>query len=210
MSKRIRAISLCCVTVLCCLALIVGGTYALFSDSVNVVNHLQSGELKVQLWRDELSSTLLSDQGLLTSVQDNVAKEFTKATNDNIFGLSDEVKVVPGCEFGAKFSLKNNGDVAICFYLEFVLQGEANKLAEQLQLTLKTDTNTQTVMLGNLGEKYLWGNASSPLGNVLLDGVGTFTVQLKFVDDDEVNNEAQGQQLTVDMIVHAVQLTWQN
>ena len=204
MSKRIRAISLSCVTVLCCLALIVGGAYALFSDSVNMVNHLQSGELKVQLYRDELGGLLLNGEGLLEEFTNNERVQFSKELS-NIFGINNGTKIVPGCDIKAKFTLENIGNVAIGYYLEFVVEGTT--LAEQLQLTLKTDTDTKTVMLSELGKNYTWGSENMPLGKIFVgENAATFTVELEFVDDDAVNNEAQNQQIAVDMIVHAVQL----
>ena len=207
MSKRIRAITLSCVTVLCCVALIVGGTYALFSDSVNMVNHLQAGELKVQLYRDELSGLLLSDEGLLEEFTDTERVEFSKELS-NIFGLDKDTKIVPGCDIKAKFTLENTGNVAIGYYLEFVIDGEI--LAEQLQLTLKTATDTKTVMLSELGKNYTWGSENAPLGQILLGkNAATFSVELNFVDNDAVNNSAQNQLISVDMIVHAIQLTSQ-
>ena len=208
MSKRVRAITLSCVTVLCCLALIVVGTYALFSDSVNMVNHLQAGELKVQLYRDELSGLLLTDEGLLEEFTNNERVHFSKELS-NIFGFTKDTKIVPGCDIKAKFTLANTGNVAIGYYLEFVVEGEI--LAEQLQLTLKTDTDTKTVMLSELGKNYTWGSENAPLGRILLgESAATFTVELEFIDNDDLNNNAQNEQIAVDMIVRAVQLISQN
>ena len=209
MSKRIRAITLSSLTVLCCLALIVGGTYALFSDSAEVVNHLQAGELKVKLYREQLSGLQLTEQGLLEEFENKERLEFTKQSLDNVFGLSKDSKVVPGCKYESKFTLDNNGNVAIGYYLEFVVQGDLNTLAEQLQLTLKTDSDTTTIKLSELGENYTWGGENSPLGQILVGNVGEFSVALEFIDSD-TNNDAQGQQISVDMIVHAIQLTTQN
>ena len=208
MSKRIRAITLSCVTVLCCLALIVGGTYALFSDSAEIVNHLQAGELKVRLYRDTLSGRALTDNGMLEEFQNNERLEFTKQSLDNVFGLNKDSKLVPGSKYEAKFTLTNNGNVAISYYLEFVVNGELNKLAEQLQLTLKTDSNTTTITLNELGENHTWGGKNSPIGQLLVGGDSVFSVALEFVDSDS-NNDAQGQQISVDMIVHAIQQTTQ-
>ena len=207
MTKRIRAITLSCVSVLCCLALVVGGTYALFSDSVEVTNHLQAGQLKVRLYRDEIRGLRLTEQGLLQPFEESQRTEFTKETSNNIFGLTQNTLIVPGCEFEAKLTLANAGNVAVGYYLEFVLQGDAGKLSEQLKLTLNVGSETKTVMLSALGDKYEWGSADSPLGRVIADGNAQFGVGLEFVDNDAVNNDAQNQQLTVDVIVHAIQIT---
>lgn len=206
MSKRIRAITLSCVTVLCCLAIMVAGTYALFSDSVEVVNHLQAGNLKVQLSRDMLSLTLLDENGLLSTTTDNNAKDFTNEKS-NIFGLTDDAKIVPGCSLEAVFSLVNVGDVAIGYYLEFVLEGDANEFASQLELTVSVGSQKWTpIKLSQLGNKYLFGNGE-PLGRILQgDSASAFTVKLEFVDGND-NNAAQDKNVKVDMIVHAIQIT---
>ena len=49
MGKSIRAALLSAIIACLCLVLIIGGTYALFSDSVTVNNHLAAGKLKVGL-----------------------------------------------------------------------------------------------------------------------------------------------------------------
>ena len=225
MSKRVRAITLCCLTVLCCIAIVVAATFALFSDQVQVTNHLQSGSLKVTLAREGLVSTMLAADGTLNTVTDNTKKEFTNGSTDNIFGLDDAL-IVPGCEVTANFILENKGDVAVGFYLEFVLKGEtateteaANKLAEQLQVTLSIGSNQQTFTLSELRDKlnnvYAWGDASTPIGRILLKTDGTaatksFSVKLEFVNittDETTNNQAQNQSVSVDMIVHAIQIT---
>lgn len=205
MSKRIRAITLCSITALCCLALIVVGTYAMFSETVQAPNHLQAGELKVRLYRDKLACVLLTDEGLLKEFENNNRLEFTKEVT-NIFGLNEGSRIVPGCDFEATFTLENCGNVAINYYLEFVFQGE-KELAEQLELTLSVGSEKETIRLSQLGDNYTWGSAVAPLGRVLLDSAGTFSVELEFVDDNTVNNDAQNQKVAVDMIVHAIQAT---
>ena len=218
MSKRVRVITLSCVTVLCCIAIIIAGTFALFTDDVQVTNHLQAGNLKVKLTRNSYCNLLLNNQGLLEEVTSDVDTDFTGANPSNIFGLvpsTDEVegtKLVPGCVLEATFTLDNIGDVAFNYYLQFTLnlQDEevANALANQLELTITVGDNEplDTVKLSELGENNTL--TTGTLAQILSKSSGQFTVKLEFVNitsDEITNNLAQGQAVYVDMYVHAVQ-----
>lgn len=208
MSKRIKIVTLSCVTVLCCLAFIVAGTYALYSDSTQVTNHLQAGELNIKLYRDKLTSAVLNDSGILELSTNNARTDFTNVTTENVFGLTDGVKIAPGSKFEAVLTLDNVGDVAVNYYLEFKLGGDVNELAQQLRLTLSIEGKSEvSVMLSELGKKFTWGSENSPLGQVALSSSGSFVVALEFVDNSGVNNDAQGQEISFDLIVHAVQAT---
>ena len=212
MSKRVRVITLSCVTVLCCIAIIIAGTFALFTDDVQVTNHLQAGNLKVRLTRNSYTNLLLNEQGLLGEVADNTDMDFTGENPNNIFGLEANAKLVPGCVLEATFTLENIGDVALNYYLQFTLnlQDEevANALAEQLELTITigADNELTPVKLSALGEDNTW--QTDTLAQILSNSSGKFTVKLEFVnitEGDIQNNLAQGQQVAVDMYVHAVQ-----
>ena len=213
MTKRIRAITLSCVTVLCCIAIIIGATYALFTDSAKVTNHLQAGNLKVKLYRESYDNLLLNDQGALATQQNDTRTEITKDTA-NIFGL-DNAKVIPGCELKATFTLQNSGNIEVNYYLEFVVknggdatdQSKLNEIADQIWLTVTIGSDKKTpIKLSQLADN-TFGGQDSPLGPIALNGTATFTVELEFRDlDDAVNNTAQNQTITVDMIVHAQQV----
>ena len=51
MEKRTKTMLFSALTLLVCTVLIVGGTFALFTDSVMVNNHLSAGNLEVGLYR---------------------------------------------------------------------------------------------------------------------------------------------------------------
>lgn len=209
MPKRIKAITLSCVTVLCCLALIMAAIYVAFGDSVDVVNHLVAGELKVQLYRERVFRSVYDSRGEFSQTHDTVRKNFTNESQ-NIFGLTDNDVIVPGCSLSATFTIQNVGDVEIGYYLEFVFADGDIDLANQLELTVSNSTPRttlrETFKLSQLQDK-MWGSASSPKGVVAIGGMDAFTVRLEFVDlDDAENNKAQNQQVKVDMIVHAIQI----
>ena len=212
MSKRVKVITLSCVTVLCCIAIIIAGTFALFTDDVQVTNHLQAGNLKVKLTRNSYSNLLLNEQGLLSEVSNDTDTDFTGANPSNIFGLETDAKLVPGCVLEATFTLENIGDVALNYYLQFTLnladEEVANALAEQLELTITIgeDDALEPVKLSALGEDNTW--QTETLAQILSKSSGKFTVKVEFVnitEGDIQNNLAQGQEVSVDMYVHAVQ-----
>ena len=65
MSKKSRTLLLSMVTACLCLVLIVVATYALFSDTVSVNNHLKAGKLEVGLERIGYTTCTLDDNGTL-------------------------------------------------------------------------------------------------------------------------------------------------
>ena len=212
MSKRISVITFSCLIVLCCIVMIIVGTYALFSDEVKVTNHLQAGNLDVSLYRTQLTSTTLTSSGILnTSDPDNSRIEFTEATSENIFGLTENSIIVPGCSFTAKLSLENNGKIAANYYLQFVLDSDSNdNLASQIEITVKTAKGEEKHLLSELNGT-TFGSESSPIGTLLVGGTSEFTVTVTFKSLDNATNDlAQGKSIDVDMIVHAVQVTSQN
>jgi len=91
--KKTKVIIISCITILVCLSLIIVGTYALFSQTVNIENHLQAGTLKVKLERTDLIWVELNVDGYLEENQDSTVKDFTSPTSENIFGIEDGVLV---------------------------------------------------------------------------------------------------------------------
>ena len=67
--KRILLAS--CSIIAMCLCAIVGMTYALFTDSVSVKNHLQAGNLDIALVRTDLEYAILDNDGYLTTYSDD-------------------------------------------------------------------------------------------------------------------------------------------
>ena len=157
MFKRKRALLIACSTILLCLALIVGGTYALFTDSAKVTNHLRAGFMDVTLIRTNYTHKVLDLQtGYLTdrvATGDELNVDFSGVTNENLFGLTmeddaataydDRDLMVPGVSYRSEMKLTNNGTVAFNYTINIVYnETDANgnesdsKFAEQLYVTL--------------------------------------------------------------------------
>jgi len=57
-----RSVLLSVMTLVLCLALVAGGTYALFSDQVTLTNHLEAGTLDITLTRTKLVTKSLDNE----------------------------------------------------------------------------------------------------------------------------------------------------
>ena len=88
MAKRIRILVTAMATILICVALIAVGSYALFSDTTRVTNHLQAGDLDIKLWRIDLAGQGLDEYGFLDNIANTTDKEFTGATTDTFLILT--------------------------------------------------------------------------------------------------------------------------
>ena len=211
MSKKARTLVLSMVTACLCLALIVGATYALFSDMFTVNNHLKAGKLEVGLERIGYTACTLGDDGTLTESEDPSVVDLV----DDGSTLFQMDTIVPGSWYEAKLRVRNNGDVAFDYGVRVLWNenADANEkqlaLASQIQITVtQGDTQKAQFMLDeavdvDFAEPVL---AESEADS---DTSQTFTVRAEFVDDT-ANNEAQGaEKFEFDLQVYATQITQQ-
>lgn len=206
--SKVRTLLVACVMIMLCAAMIVGGTYALWSDNVTVENHLTSGTLQVKLERISLTKTYLDDETgyLVTAGPDTTIVDFTdtNTADDNVFGIEDE-KVVPYSEYEAKLRLTNNGDVAFTYDVIIKLNSASNALAEQLKVYIDGEDK------GTLDQYAVDGKAVISTQTMAKnDAAKEFTVKIQFINDDDVNNDAQDKEVKFDLLVNAVQKTTAN
>ncbi len=232
--NRTRALIISVITIIICLALLAGGTYALWSKSVTVENHLLvSGKMDLTLERISLKKTALdSTTGYMkTYAEDTNVVDLTNpsASKDsvNVFGF-DETNgelVVPTSSYEAKLKITNKGDVAFSYEVRIKLDKSlydeetytytayGEKLAQQLQVTVYDAKGDQKV------QKYL-SDFDVTAGTVVIDKVyvqnteatSTFGVKVEFVDDTTdtisfINNEAMSKKVSFDLLVSATQAT---
>ena len=218
MSKTIKKIGLAIVAIALEVALLIAGSYALFTDTITVSHHLQAGKLEAMLTRKTLMGNQIDVNGYLADYEGEKNVDFSAATSKNVFDLED-VLIVPGMYREATMELSNGGDVAFSYWVEIVLQNpEAAKdvaFSDQLLVSVTTQ-NTGAGMslteqpIENDGKKITIGSKENPVGVVELSTSQTFSVKIEFKDYgdamDNVNNNAKDGQLQFDMIVHAVQV----
>lgn len=204
MTKKRRSVLLSAVTFMLCLALVAGGTYALFSDQVTLTTHLKAGELDITLERTNLVTKALDNStGFLVDIIDEEDVDFSKPTVRNVFDLEETDKIVPGCSYDASMKITNNTDVAFAYWIEIIDRNyEDIVLGDQLVVTIKADGYEKTV---KVSEGMIVGNQSEPVAILAKGEYDNFNVVLEFLDLAN-NNAAQNQSLNFDIVVHAVQV----
>lgn len=204
-TNRKRVLLVSGAVILLCMTIIVGMTFALFTDSKRVENHLKAGDLSVNLKRTYLEYRVLDTDGRLytTKVEDTV--DFTYSTGEKVFGVaSQDARIAPGSYFKATMYVENVGDVAFNYNVGIMLDGQSNALAEQLQVTV-TFGNSEpiTKKLSELA------NGLTITSGELVRGSSSqsFTVEVSFIDNTSINNAAQTQMAGFDLVVTATQST---
>jgi predicted ribosomally synthesized peptide with SipW-like signal peptide len=194
------------------MTIIVGMTWALFTDTQKVTNHLQAGDLSITLKRTELTKTTLNAQGkLVTSDPDTTTKNFSNPTDENVFGIVEGEKIVPGTKYQASMQIENNSDVAFGYWIEIVCTDKTNgaDLAKQLKVTVNTGADASA----SVNDGLTVGSSSNYVGELIIGATAEFTVTVEFLDSFVAENNidhndlAQGENLSFDLVVHAVQAT---
>lgn len=218
--KKKRALLISCSVIMICVCIIAGMSYALFTDSVSVKNHLKAGNLDVTLKRTNLEYSVLDSEGVLgvTTVTEDL--DLTESSSNNVFGIdSTDIYIVPGSYFDADLEINNEGNTAFTYSISIKMIGEANDLADQLKVTVtRPDGSSTTKMLSELA-----GGMSVETGRMTAgEAAQKFSVRVEFIDDVEYNgslspeasasdrmnnNDAQAKTAVFDLVVTAVQAT---
>lgn len=217
--KKKRVLLISCSVIMLCICIIAGMSYALFTDSVSVGNHLQAGNLNVTLTRTNLEYSVLNAEGELavTTVAEDL--DLTTSNANNVFGIdSTDIRIVPGSYFDADLEIKNAGNTAFNYSISIKLLGNSTDLAEQLKVTVTHPNGTTTEkMLSELA-----GGLSIDTGKMKVgDTAQSFSVRVEFVNDSDYNvnlpvedrlnnNAAQNDSAVFDLVVTAVQATTQS
>ena len=209
--KRKRILLSSCSVIVACMAVVIGMTWALFTDSLSVKNHLQAGDLSISLRRTNLEYCVLGADGKLAVNTIEEDLDFTEASENNIFGIdAQNMLIVPQSYFTAEMELINKGNVAFTYDVAIKLEGAADKLAGQLEITVTGPNGSQTIILDQSkeSEKILY---SGEMLKETTTNAQKFTVTVKFLDDKTTsginNNLAQGQNAIFDLTVTATQYT---
>ena len=145
-TNRKRALLFSGSVILLCLTIVVGMTWALFTDTQKVNHLMKAGDLDITLKRVALTKTTIGEYGYLDRdveiqklTDDPVDFTNTVANNGrNVFAMADNEVLVPGSEFTATMRIENHSDVAFGYWIEIVCSDatKASKLAEQVEVTI--------------------------------------------------------------------------
>lgn len=216
--SKVRTLLMACVMIMLCAAMIVGGTYALWSDNVNVTNHLSAGTLKVSLYRTYYEKHTLGDDMYMTDEPNSETVNFSESTTANVFGLRDNELIVPTSSYAARLKLTNDGDVAIDYTVKIVVDGNKSSkdLAKQLKVYIGTgEANNVTYDAGRYLATEDDENGVQYLTYAVYTGVmdknvteKEFWVKVVFEDRND-NNDAKSKEVYFDLLVEATQKTTQ-
>ena len=184
-TKRTLALSL--LVMLLCVAMLVGTTFAWFTDSASTaVNKIQAGKLDVALE--------MSTDG--TNWETAEGKTLTFKTADN--RAADQILWEPGCTYELpKLRVVNNGNLALKYKIQITgIQGNA-KLNEVIDWTIDGITlgNTFTSLaVGAKSEFTIKGHMQETAGNeyqgLSINGIGiTVYATQDTVENDSFNNQ---------------------
>lgn len=194
-------------TIILSIGLIVGSSYALFTDKISVGNHVNAGTLNVTLQRTKLTKTLLQADGTFKDDVNKSVVDFSNDTNENVFGFANGEVVVPTSVYTAEMTISNSSSVAFNYWIEIIpLSTSAQEFASQLTVEVVAGSKTESGLLSN-GSIFV-GSETDVIGTVLVGPTNAqiFTVSITF-ENDTANNSAMNQEAAFDMIVHAVQVT---
>ena len=225
-TNRKRLLLVSSAIIMLCMTVIVGMTWALFTDTQNVYNHLQAGDLAITLKRTELTKTTLNANGkLVTSAPDTNLKNFSNPTDENVFGLVEGEKVVPGTKYVAKMQIENHSDVAFGYWVKIDCKDEdvAKTLAKQLKIIIYTDKNgdgtidtTAEGVDSTVATGLEVGSDKDYIGTLECGKAENFIVSVEFIDTGytykdgvltSTNDDAQTQSVEFDLLVYAIQAT---
>ena len=213
-TSRKRTLLVSCAVILLCMTVIIGMTWALFTDTHTVKNHLKAGDLDITLERIGLEKYTLNESGYLTSVEYTETEaywNFSNSTKKDVFDIQSNEKIVPGSKFIATMRIKNESDVAFGYWIEIVCTDKTNgaDLAKQLKVTVNTGSDASAFVNDGLTV----GSSSNYVGELIIGATAEFTVTVEFLDSFVAENNidrndlAQGENLSFDLVVYAVQAT---
>lgn len=229
MLNRKRVLLLSASMILLCMCVIVGATYALFTDTETVKNHLQAGNLDVKFERTNLEYTVLNGDGMMIvkTVEEDADFTVTNLAEANVFGIADDSRIVPGSYVKAELKVShdrdqddNVADSNVAFDYKVFIQLDKNSyndLADQLYVTVINNETDETVVdYVKLNDKRFNAEDAGYIcifsgDDVKLTESDTFTVRIDFenviADNGATNNKAEDLTVYFDLIIEAEQST---
>ncbi len=217
--SKIRTLLMACVMIMLCAAMIVGGTYALWTQNKTVTTHLKAGNLDVTLQRTGLIKCAdgINETELDTS---------SVPTTANIFGLEDEL-IVPTAWYAARLELTNSGSVAIDYTINITVKDDTSDkyLAKQVKVYIGSENTEGVVTYPAEGQPLATGEDNNITfasqiqvgsGDLAKNASTSFWVKIVFEnlgdteEQIEEQNKSQNKTADFDLLIIATQKTAQS
>lgn len=204
--KQRRTIIIACLSIVLCVATLIGGTLALFSSTSTVTNHLRAGKLQIKLERVGLTKYVYDDEA--SAVREKVYTDadayvdFSASSDKNVFDIGANEYIAPGYWYQATMRLGKAGSTVPFDYKVIVkLSGESNDFAKLLSVSVDgaDKGHLSDYVVGENGEVVV---SSGRVG--VTDAEKTFTVKLLFEKD--ATNSVMDSEVSFDLIVEATQV----
>ena len=175
-----RALLMSVLSMLLCVTMLVGTTFAWFTDSVTSAgNIIKSGTLDVTMeWKDATAT--------------GAQQTYKDASEGAIFNYD---KWEPGYVEAKNIKISNVGTLALKYHLNIAANGEVSELAEVIdvyfaegEFTLASRDMTELKLVGTLKD-VLAGMPDNMSGDLIAEEVDTVTIALKMQED--AGNEYQ-------------------
>lgn len=207
MPRKTKILLFSCSAILLCVCVVVGVLYTRFTDAVDVKHHLNANNLDAVLERTYLSYRVPDSNGYLQDYLNPEIVNFSRTTQDetNVFGLGQDVPVVPGSYYESQMSVTNKGSVSFTYdvNIDFNATESAANLANQLLVTVSKADGTKLIEGKPLSSVDL--NAPIFSGELYPDAPAhKFVVRIDFISSED-NNSAQNELVYFDLYVSAVQ-----
>ena len=193
-----RALLLSALSILMCVSMLIGTTYAWFTDSVTSAgNIIKSGTLDVEMYWKDATTT-----GKQTTYKD--------ASEGAIFNYD---KWEPGYVEAKNIKISNVGTLALKYKLNVLPTGTVSELANVIdvyfaegEITLANRAMTELTKIGTLSE-VLAGMPANVSGDLEANTADTVTIALKMQESagNEYQNKEIGSQFAIQLL--ATQLT---
>lgn len=171
-------------TIVMCLCLTVGATFALFTSSSEVDISVTSGNVNVKATASELDTDIYS--GSATKIGNEITVE----------------RLVPGDSFSFDIEVENYSDVAVQY--RTVLSSTDGGLFTALKVTITDGAEERVYNGGYVYEDWAMLSAGDADATTA-EHVKTLNVLVEFPDTGVSQNEYQGKSCTMNVLVEAVQ-----
>lgn len=197
-SNTKRALLSSVLAMILCLGLLIGTTFAWFTDSVTSSgNKIKAGTLDIQLLMDGDVDGTYDD---ISNNNSPIFGEGSIAQNNNAETLWE-----PGKTQVAYLAIKNNGNLALKYTVGLDVQNVSKNLYEVMEYAIVPDADANHKVTSWTSGNSVEVGTQSVSGDVSLPVGATHCFALVIHMDEEAGNEYQGGQVNFDLTVLATQ-----